>query len=101
MDGMDRLNALHLNDDKILDNYVYPIPKLDFFTVVNDRQTDLASHVKPALAHFVFEAGLVYALSSSPGPSSQWTCIAAKMMEPVIWFIRRLRIAGAVATSTA
>jgi hypothetical protein len=53
MDWVDRLNALHFNDNQPLDNQVDPIPKLDSFAVVDNGQADLSSNAQSAFCQFM------------------------------------------------
>ena len=46
MDGMDRFDALHLDDYEVLDHEIHPVAQFDFLAIVNDGQADLAGHVK-------------------------------------------------------
>src|SRR5258707_4700506 len=62
MNGMDRLNALHLDDDEGLDDKVDAISQFDSFVVVNHGKPDLTSDNQAALAQLVSKAGLIGAL---------------------------------------
>lgn len=65
MDGMERLNAFHLDDDGSLDYQVYPVTEINFFAVIDDGQADLASDTKPAFCQFMLQAGLICAFQQS------------------------------------
>jgi hypothetical protein len=59
VNGMDCLNAFHLDNDKVLDQQVYAISKFDPLALVNDAQSDLAGNVYALLPKFVQQAGVI------------------------------------------
>ena len=50
---IDRLSALDLDDHDIANDQVNAIPEIDLLTVVNNRQSDLASDRKPLFSKFM------------------------------------------------
>jgi len=65
MDGVNCLNTLHFHDDQVLDDQIDAIPKFDFFSVENHRQTNLAGHFESAFSEFMGQTALVGALQQS------------------------------------
>lgn len=58
MNRMDRIYALHFDDNQAFDDQIDPVSEFDFFSVENHRQPNLARHLKAALSEFVGEATL-------------------------------------------
>ena len=67
MNRMNCIDALHFDNDQILDDQIDPVPKFNFLSVENDRKADLAGHFKAALSEFVGETALICAFEQA-GP---------------------------------
>jgi hypothetical protein len=65
MNWMDRLDALHFDDNQIFNDEVDPVAQLDSFTVENHWQTDLAPDRKSAFPKLMSKTSLVGALQES------------------------------------
>jgi hypothetical protein len=65
MNWMDCFDALHFDDNQILDDQVDPVAQFDFFSVENHRQPDLAGDCKSAFPKFMSKTSLVGALQQS------------------------------------
>ena len=61
MNGMDCIDAFHFDDNRILDDQVDAVTKLDLFSVENNRQSDLARYSEAALSEFMGETALISA----------------------------------------
>ena len=53
MNRIDRYNAFDFNDNKIIDDEINTIAKVDSLPVINDWQTDLATDPQTLLTKFV------------------------------------------------
>ncbi len=62
MHGMDRLDALHFDDNQTLDNEIYAVSQFDSFSVENHWQTDLAGDCESSFSKFMSKTSLVGAL---------------------------------------
>ncbi len=65
MDGMNGVNALHFDDDQLLDDQIDPVPQFDLFSVENYGQTNLAGHFESALSKFMGETALISAFEQT------------------------------------
>jgi len=61
MNGIDRLNALDLDNYQILNDEIDPVTEVNLLAIVDDRQSNLASHPQTLLAEFVQQASLISA----------------------------------------
>ena len=56
---VDAIDALNLDDHQVLDDQIDPVSKLNFLSLENYRQPDLACHFKAMLSEVMGEAALV------------------------------------------
>ena len=63
---MNCVDALHFDDDKVLDHQIDPVSELNLLSVENHREADLARHIKATLSEFVDKTALISALQQ-PG----------------------------------
>ncbi len=61
MNGIDRLNALDLDNYQILNDEIDPVTEVNLLAIVDDRQSNLASYAETLLAEFVQQASLISA----------------------------------------
>ena len=61
MNGIDRLNALDLDNYQILNDEIDPVTEVKLLAIVDDRQSNLASYAETLLAEFVQQASLISA----------------------------------------
>jgi len=61
MNGIDRLNALDLDNYQILNDEIDPVTEVNLLAIVDDRQSNLASHPQTLLAKLVQQASLISA----------------------------------------
>jgi hypothetical protein len=59
MDGMNGVDALNFDKNQILNDQIDPVSKLNFLSLENYRQPDLACHFKAVLSEVMGEAALV------------------------------------------
>jgi len=62
---VDSLDTLHLDDDKVLDQEVNAISKLNPFAFVNDGQSDLAGNIYALLPKLMEQASLISAFEQA------------------------------------
>jgi len=61
VNGIDRLNALDLDNYQILNDEIDPVTEVNLLAIVDDRQSNLASYAETLLAEFVQQASLISA----------------------------------------
>jgi len=61
MNGIDRLNALDLDNYQILNDEIDPVTEVNLLAIVDDQQSNLASYAETLLAEFVQQASLISA----------------------------------------
>ena len=65
MNGIDRLNALDLDNYQILNDEIDPVTEVNLLAIVDDRQSNLASHPQTLLAKLVQQASLISAFQQT------------------------------------
>ena len=62
---IDRLNALDLDNYQILNDEIDPVTEVNLLAIVDDRQSNLASHPQTLLAKLVQQASLISAFQQT------------------------------------
>ena len=101
VDGMDGLNALHLDDDQAFYEQVDSIAQIEFLSFVNHGQTELRVYMEAAFAEFVGQAGVVGALQQAGTPRIECTFIAELPLAAETWFTRRVGMMEGLAISSS
>ena len=62
MDRGKRVHGLDLDNDKVLNYQVHPIPQIELDPTIDDRKTNLRRRLEPCVQEFILQAGDVSAL---------------------------------------
>lgn len=66
VDSVESLHTLQFHHDKVLNNQVQSVTKIDGYPVVNHRESDLALNFQTLLAKFMEQTSFVGTLKQTP-----------------------------------